>query len=228
MSFKEGGVEFKNGKKPVRLIKDFLKLIGDSNAIVLDSFAGSGTTAHATLALNKEDGGNRKFILIQCDEWDNAKNKEVDICNSKTTERVRNAIQGGKNKSKENSLGGTFTYCELGDSIDYEKLLQGKMPPPYKALSALLFSQATGESLKKPKKQEEWLVGETADCKVYVIYKPNVKFLKSDESMLTLNLLNKIKKSLKSKQRAIVFASGRYVDSDDLKDKKVLFCHIPL
>src|ERR1035438_1151510 len=66
---KEGDTPFSNGKKPVRLIKQLIKWSGSTgDAIILDSFAGSGTTAHAVLALNKEDGGNRKFILVQCDE----------------------------------------------------------------------------------------------------------------------------------------------------------------
>ena len=60
---KEGGVKLSNGKKPVRLIKNLLKLANKPNAIVLDFFAGSGTTAEAVLNLNSEDGGNRSFIL---------------------------------------------------------------------------------------------------------------------------------------------------------------------
>ena len=206
--------------KPIKLIDRILHIATDKDSIILDSFSGSGTTGEAVMRLNKEDGGNRKFILIECEDY----------AEKITAERVRRVIKGipkSKNEDLKKGLDGTFVYCELGDSIDYEKLLQGRMPPPYKALSALLFSQATGESLKKPKKQEEWLVGETTEYKVYVIYKPDVKFLESNESMLTLDILKKIKKNLKSRQRAIVFASGRYVDADDLKDKKVLFCHIP-
>lgn len=60
---KEGGVKLSNGKKPIRLIKNLLKLSSKPNAIVLDFFAGSGTTAESVLALNKEDNGNRRFIL---------------------------------------------------------------------------------------------------------------------------------------------------------------------
>lgn len=66
---KEGGVAFANGKKPVRLIKQLIKWANNSqNGIVLDFFAGSGTTAHAVFLANSEDGGNRRFILIQLDE----------------------------------------------------------------------------------------------------------------------------------------------------------------
>lgn len=66
---KEGGVAFSNGKKPVRLIKQLIKWANNTrDGIVLDFFAGSGTTAHAVLQANAEDGGNRRFILVQLDE----------------------------------------------------------------------------------------------------------------------------------------------------------------
>ena len=65
---KEGGVAFKSGKKPLRLIKDILKLINNKNAIILDFFAGSGTTGHAVMQLNKEDGGSRTYIMCTNNE----------------------------------------------------------------------------------------------------------------------------------------------------------------
>ncbi|KHA54465.1 hypothetical protein NM74_21870 [Aeromonas hydrophila] len=66
---KEGGIAFANGKKPVRLIRQLIKWANhSSDAIVLDFFAGSGTTAHAVLQINADDGGRRRFILVQLDE----------------------------------------------------------------------------------------------------------------------------------------------------------------
>lgn len=66
---KEGGIAFANGKKPVRLIKQLLKWANNTkDGIVLDFFAGSGTTAHAVMEANAEDGLNRTFILVQLDE----------------------------------------------------------------------------------------------------------------------------------------------------------------
>lgn len=65
---KEGGVDFKNGKKPMRLIKQLVKWANRSDALVLDFFAGSGTTAHAVASLNRDDGGSRRFLLIQLPE----------------------------------------------------------------------------------------------------------------------------------------------------------------
>ncbi len=68
--------------KPVDLIKKFIKATPDKDFFILDFFAGSGTTAHAVMKQNKEDGGNRKFILVQSDEKiDPQKNKEAhDFC----------------------------------------------------------------------------------------------------------------------------------------------------
>ena len=64
-----GNREVFNNPKPVQLLKDLISLATKQNDIILDSFAGSGTTAHAVLALNKEDGGNRKFILVECEDY---------------------------------------------------------------------------------------------------------------------------------------------------------------
>lgn len=80
---KEGKVSFKNGKKPLRLIKQVIKALGTSKSVVvLDFFAGSGTTGHAVEQLNKEDGGNRKYILCT--------NNENNICEEVTYKRLKN------------------------------------------------------------------------------------------------------------------------------------------
>jgi len=70
--------------KPVALIQRALEIATEEDAIVLDSFAGSGTTAHAVLAQNAKDGGNRKFILVECEDY----------ADSLTAERVRRVIEG--------------------------------------------------------------------------------------------------------------------------------------
>ena len=111
---KEGGVEYKNGKKPIRLLRDMLKIIGGDDYLVLDFFAGSGTTAEAVMRLNAEDGGNRKFILVQWDESiDEQKspqshqfcidNKLAPVISSITIERVNRA--GEQLQSQNGKLG---------------------------------------------------------------------------------------------------------------------------
>ena len=88
---KEGNVNFSNGKKPVRLIKQLIKWNNVNNATILDFFAGSGTTGHAVLELNKEDGGNRQFILCT--------NNENEICEKVTYPRIKKVTEGYANKA---------------------------------------------------------------------------------------------------------------------------------
>ncbi len=100
--------------KPFGLVREILTQGCPSDGLVLDSFAGSGTTAQAVLALNKEDGGNRKFILVECEDY----------ADTITAERVRRVIKGvpnAKDENLKNGLGGGFTYCTLGEEISPEK-----------------------------------------------------------------------------------------------------------
>lgn len=83
---KEGNVEFGNGKKPIDLLKRIIALYPDNEITVLDFFAGSGSTGHAVIAQNIEDGGNRQFILCT--------NNQNSICREKTYVRLSNVIKG--------------------------------------------------------------------------------------------------------------------------------------
>ena len=99
-----------NFPKPSSLIKYLISFstMLDKDSIILDSFAGSGTTAHAVLNLNKEDGGHRKFILVEMGDY----------AESITAERVKRVISGyGEGKKAKEGTGGSFRYFELGDSI---------------------------------------------------------------------------------------------------------------
>ena len=102
-----GGRVFDN-PKPKELLKKIISIISDPDSIILDSFAGSGTTAHAVLNMNKADGGNRKFILIEM----------MDYAESITAERVRRVINGyGKDNKKVEGTGGDFSFYELGERL---------------------------------------------------------------------------------------------------------------
>lgn len=97
---KEGETEFPNGKKPVRLIQQLLKWVNDKNAIVLDFFSGSATTAHATILQNSMDNGNRKFILVQLPEKLNNSIQST-ICDL-GEERIRKAAKKIKDETNAN------------------------------------------------------------------------------------------------------------------------------
>ena len=98
--------------KPSRLIERILHIVGvEDDMIVLDAFAGSGTTAHAVLNKNKEDGGHRRFILIEMGDY----------ADTITAERVKRVIDGyGEGKSAVEGTGGDFTYYELGQPLFIE------------------------------------------------------------------------------------------------------------
>jgi adenine-specific DNA-methyltransferase len=105
--------------KPLELIEYLLKHVLPNDALVLDSFAGSGTTAHAVLNMNKEDGGNRKFILIEM----------MDYADTVTAERVKRVISGyGEGNKAVEGTGGGFGYYELGDPLMIGENLNEALP----------------------------------------------------------------------------------------------------
>lgn len=94
--------------KPTTLIVRLMQLITDKDSIILDSFAGSGTTAHAVLNLNQQDGGHRKFILVEMEDY----------AETITAERVRRVMKGyGEGKNATEGTGGSFTFYELGETV---------------------------------------------------------------------------------------------------------------
>ena len=94
--------------KPMRLIRYFLQIATDKDDIILDSFAGSGTTAHAVTDLNNDDGGSRKFIIIEM----------MDYADTITAERVKRVITGyGEGKKAVPGTGGSFSFYELGEPL---------------------------------------------------------------------------------------------------------------
>ncbi len=94
--------------KPVALVERIIQISTNTESIILDSFAGSGTTAHAVLNMNKADGGNRKFILVEM----------MDYADSITAERVKRVIDGyGSGRQAVEGTGGSFSYYELGEPL---------------------------------------------------------------------------------------------------------------
>ncbi len=208
--------------KPTKLIGYLLSIIRQPDAIVLDSFAGSGTTAHAVMALNKEDNGNRKFILVECEDY----------TDSVTAERVRRIIKGvpdSNNGDLHEGLGGSFTYCTLGDPIDMESMLSGEHLPSYSDLASFLLHTASGISVGTQvlKPLDEDGLFYTDDRRVYyLLYKPDVEYLKSNEAMLNDKRAKMISTSLGDK-KGIVFAAGKFLRQSELSEWGITFCQVP-
>ena len=210
-----------NNPKPIQLLKDLVSLSTKQNDIILDSFAGSATTAHAVLALNKEDGGNRKFILVECEDY----------AHNITAERVRRVIDGVENAKDENlrdGLDGSFTYCTLGETIDTEGMLTGDSLPTYQTLANYIAYAATGSKLELKAKQENYCIGETKDVRFYLIYEPTLDFLESNESALDAKHADQIAKECKTiGKKAYVYASHKFMSQKELTPMGITFCQLP-
>lgn len=204
--FSDSKSPFEN-PKPTRLIKRILQLASDSDSIILDSFAGSGTTAHAVTDLNKEDNGNRKFILVEMEDY----------ADKITAERVRRAI-----KNEKQDAG--FTYHTLGPAIDADTMLSGNLPT-YNELAKYVFYLATGKNHPDEKKisEKQSLVGKAERESIYLIYEQNMDALK--RLAVTLDWAQKIQS--KDEGRKIVYAPACYLDEEMLDRFNIRFVSIP-
>jgi adenine-specific DNA-methyltransferase len=206
--------------KPVNLLKYLFYMATSKDSIILDSCAGSGTTAHAVLELNKEDGGNRKFILVEMEDY----------ADKITAERVRRVIKGvptAKGEKIKAGFGGSFTFCNLGKEISIEKIITGEALPDYGALAKYVFYTATGKSLNKDAKPKtDYFVGETDLYEVYLIYKPDIAFLRGNDSALNDAKLKAIA-GRNSKKEKLVFATAKYMGQKELSDQNITFCQLP-
>lgn len=204
--------------KPVMLLKRIIQLSTDENSIVLDSFAGSGTTAHAVLGLNQEDGGNRRFILIECEDY----------ADSLTAERVRRVMKGvptAKNEALKEGLGGSFSFFELGKSIELESILDGDSLPTYMELARYVFYTATGEEFDEGKvDMKNRFIGESRNYQVFLLYEPEIAKLKN--LALTLDIAKSLQPLAENKRR-LVFAPTKYLDQEHLDQYRIDFAQLP-
>lgn len=203
--------------KPSALLSRVIEQAADRDSIILDSFAGSGATAHAVLSLNKEDGGNRRFVLVESEDY----------ADTITAERVRRVIKGvpsAKDETLKAGLGGTFSFFTLGKPMRQESLLDGTNLPDYEALAAYVFFTATGEEWNpKRMKRKEWYIGESRLYDVFLFYEPEVERLK--DLALTLDVARKLP-SVSGKNK-LVFAPTKYLDQEFLDRYRITFCQLP-
>ena len=216
MIFGEQNLPF-DTPKPSTLIHQMLRIATDKNSIILDSFSGSGTTAHATLALNAEDGGNRKFILIECEEY-------ADKITAERVRRVMNGVKGAKDEKLKKGYNGTFSYFELGKPIELESILEGKSFPSYRDFARYLFYTATGEEFDENAMDEKKnFIGESKEYKVFLFYKPDIEYLKS--TAFTLDRARAL--GTYNKKKRLVFAPVKFLDFDQLEELGIAFAQLP-
>ncbi len=207
--------------KPVDLIKHTLLLSGAKNGIILDSFAGSGTTGQATIELNQSNSLNLKYILIQLPEAIKEKSSAYKAgfrwVHEITRERVKRVIENNKYKTG-------FAYYKLGQTIDAETILGGKLPS-YVEFAKYVFYLATGENHPEEKKirETDFYVGKTDHTTVYLIYKRDMEVLK--KLAITLDWAQQTHKKDTSKK--IVYAPACYLDEEALDRYNIRFVSIP-
>jgi len=220
-----GGKEFKRlvknvtfpYPKPVGLLKKIAIISLDNDSIILDSFAGSGTTMHAVMDLNKEDGGKRQCIMVQMTEA-TPKEPEKNICRDITRERVKRAIE-------KYDYDSGFRYLRVGIPIDAETLLAGELPT-YQQFAEYVYYLCTGENLKDKEAvdEETYYIGRYGTTVIYLIYKQNFEEL----THLALNLTIAEEISARNPlKRLIIYAPACFLEEDYMREKAIEFVGIP-
>ena len=215
-----GNINLFDTPKPEGLVRQIIEMSTGPNDIILDSFAGSGTTAHAVLALNQADGGHRKFILVECEDY-------ADTITAERVRRVINGVPGAREPSLRDGLGGSFTYCTLGAPIDAEGMLTGESLPAYTQLAAWLLHTATGISAapgELPPQNDAGLFYTADGTDYYLLYRPDLKWLRSNAAIFTGEQARGI---AEQGRPAVVFAADKFIGQRALSDWGITFCQIP-
>lgn len=207
---------FKNPKSP-KILKKLFEYSTEENDIILDSFAGSGTTGQAVMELNRQDGGNRQFVLVQMTE---ASEQEPDknICKDKTRERIKKVIEAYDFKDG-------FKYLRVGSPIDPETMLDGDLPT-YQQFAEYVYYLATGGHLADKSKVDasKHFVGMEGGQAVYLIYEQDMD--KLTRLALTLQIAESIVKHSPGKRR-VVFAPSCFLDEEYMTAMQIEFVSVP-
>lgn len=196
-----------NNPKNKGLIEILISLIDNKNALVLDSFGGSGTTAHAVLDLNKK-GGNRKFILVEM----------MDYADTITAERVKRVIDGyGEGNKAVEGLGGDFSYYELGMPLfNEDKNLNEDVPE--KEIRKYVYYMETKQRIEAHTDDNEYFLGKHNDTAYYFYYEK--------ERLTTLNA--EFLATVKTKATGyLIYADVCALAKDMLDEYGITFKKIP-
>ena len=193
-----GKLVFEN-PKPLELIKTIITMSSDKNAVVLDFMAGSGTTGHAVLELNKENGNNRQFILCT--------NNENNICTDVCYPRIQKVIQGyiDSKKQKIEGLGGNLKYFKT-DFVDAEPTDKNKKKLTEQATEMLCIREGTFEQV--------------LDKRNFKIFKNNSHYTGIIFDQLAISEFKKAIKDIKGKFSIYIFSLGDDTFDEEFEDIK--------
>ena len=194
--------------KPSRLIERILQISTDKDSIVLDSFAGSATTAHAVLNLNK-DGGNRKFILIEMEDY----------ADSITAERVKRVIKGyGKDKKAVEGTKGCFDFYTLGEPIFKTNGALNESVGADKIREYIYYSETQKTISKEQHNDNPYFMGKHNDTAYYFYY----------ESETTTTLDHAFLSTMRSgAEQYIIYADNCLLTKEFMTQHNIIFKKIP-
>jgi len=181
-------------QKPIGLIKFLLEVTTNKDSVVCDFFAGTGSTGEAVLDLNKEDNGNRKFILCT----NNENNIATDICYP----RIKKAIFGFKNSP---ALGGNLKYFRT-DFVDAEPSDKNKIKLTHQATEMLCVKEGTFEKV--------------IDNERFKIFKNSDHYTGIIWDQTAISEFKKVIKDIKGKFSVYVFSLSDETFDDEFKDVK--------
>lgn len=204
------GAQIFDYPKPVDLIKGIVNQVTDKNSIILDSFAGSGTTAHAVLNLNKQDYGNRKFILIEMEDY----------ANTITAERVKRVITGyGEDKKAIEGTGGDFNYYELGEPLFLEEDILNESVGIENILKYIWYSETRTPFTTIPDLAEaNYRIGSKDQTDYYFYY------LIDGQTTVDYDFMAKIKHKA---SQYIIYADNCLLEKDFMLKHHIIFKKIP-
>lgn len=194
--------------KPVRLVQRIVQIATRSDSIILDSFAGSGTTAHAVLNMNKADGGNRKFILVEMEDY----------AESITAERVRRVIDGyGEGKKAVEGTGGSFSFYDLGEPLLHEDHTLNENVSTDKIRQYIYFTE-TKTPMGADSAAEPYLLGKHIETAYYFYYQK--------ERLTTLN--HEFLATVQTRAESyVMYADLCALSEDELEQYHIIFKKIP-
>lgn len=193
--------------KPIHLLEYLFQLARLDSGVVLDSFAGSGTTAQAVLNMNMSDGGNRKFILIEMGDY----------ADSITAERVKRVIHGyGEGKKAVSGTGGDFSFYELGAPLMKDGFLNEDASE--KAIRDYVYFMDTRENRAQEKADEPYFLGTHQGAAYYFYYK------KGEATVLSYDFLATVKTEAES---YVMYADSCLLSAEELSKYHVTFKKIP-
>ena len=191
--------------KPTSLLEKFLQISSDKNSIILDSFAGSGTTAHAVLNLNKQDEGNRKFILVEMEDY----------AETITAERVRRVMNG---YASTEGLGGSFDFYELGQPMFMEDGNLNELVGVEKIRQYVFYTETNSPLTAIEHRDNKYFLGKHNDTCYYFDYE--------QDGVTTLDYA--FLSAMKTKaEQYVVYADNCLLTKEFMTKNNIIFKKIP-